>query len=255
MRNGAIFPPIVLRIPGNNLIDGSTRWYAAKRIGRKTLPAILVDTRTEDVAVMLAAALNQMGGERLTASEAHKAALIMMRCGYPDPAVARELGRDLTQVRKWRNQNDVEKRAGELELFEEAKIIPRTTLGTLVGVRLEEPFKEMVKLFSAIKPTEKEAREMVSQVSQAVSETAALKVVQDIRDELAPGGPPPYIATREIPLARTAITNLLKFEGRPSAAFDPRKVADERNRWRRLLVVAGQVVKAMDAYGYEENDV
>ena len=77
MRNGAMFPPILLMAP-DLLIDGNTRLKAAQRIGRQTFPAIIVDTKTRDMALILAASLNQMGGERLTPEEAHEAAMRMM---------------------------------------------------------------------------------------------------------------------------------------------------------------------------------
>src|SRR5258707_1224478 len=102
-RNGAVFPPILIRKP-NILIDGNTRLAAAKRVGRKTFPAIVVEIDSPERAKILAAAVNQMGGERLTSGEAHEASLLMMQQGYPDLAIARELGRDMSQGRRWRIQ-------------------------------------------------------------------------------------------------------------------------------------------------------
>jgi ParB/Sulfiredoxin domain len=59
MRNGAMFPPILLMTP-DLLIDGNTRLKAAQRIGRQSFPAIVVDTKTRDMALILAASLNQV---------------------------------------------------------------------------------------------------------------------------------------------------------------------------------------------------
>jgi hypothetical protein len=125
MRNGAVFPPILLRKPGNILIYGNTRIGAAKHIGRKTFPAIIVDTKTEDMHKILAAAVNQMGGERLSPDSAHEAALLMMQSGYPDSAIARELGRDLSQVRRWRNQREVLQRIETHGLNAQTEGVPR----------------------------------------------------------------------------------------------------------------------------------
>lgn len=245
MRNGAMFPPILLRTP-NVLIDGNTRLGAAKRIGRRTFPAVVVDTKTAEMAKILAAAINQMGGERLTAAEAHEAALLMMRQGYPDPAVARELGRDLSQVRRWRNQHEVEGRAATLGLAEPASQIPRNTLGTLAAVTHDEPLAELVKLFADVRPAEKQAREYVTQVMQAPSDDAAVAKVAELREELAPVGPPPRAAARrELPLIRAAIGNLLKVRGRVDVAFDPAKRDEERKRWEEVRQVVDEVLTAL----------
>lgn len=247
MRNGAIFPPILIRKP-NVLIDGNTRLAAAKRVGRKTFPAIVVDIDTPERAKILAAAINQMGGERLTAGEAHEASLLMMQQGYPDVAVARELGRDLSQVRRWRNQRDVAARAEKMGLAEQAAAIPRSTLGALTAVTHDEPFAELTKLLADVRPAEKQAKEMASQVAQAPSDEAAVRAIAAMREELQPAGPPPHAAVRsEIPLVRAAIGNLLKLAGRASAGFDPVKRDDEVTRWTQLRKVVDEVLAALKA--------
>jgi ParB-like chromosome segregation protein Spo0J len=249
MRNGAIFPPILIRKP-NVLIDGNTRLAAARRVGRKTFPAIVVDIDTPERAKILAAAVNQMGGERLTAGEAHEASLLMMQQGYPDVAVARELGRDLSQVRRWRNQRDVAQRAEKLGLAEQAGAIPRSTLGVLSAVTLDEPFAELTKLLADVRPAEKQAKEMAIQVAQAPSEEAAVRAIAAMREELQPAGPPPHTAVRsEIPLVRAAIGNLLKLAGRATAGFDPVKRDDELARWEQLRKVVEEVLAALKADG------
>src|SRR5258707_15666421 len=100
---GGVCPPMLIGKP-NIMIDGNTRLAAAKRVGRKTFPAIVVEIDSPERAKILAAAVNQMGGERLTSGEAHEASLLMMQQGYPDLAIARELGRDMSQGRRWRIQ-------------------------------------------------------------------------------------------------------------------------------------------------------
>lgn len=250
MRNGAIFPPILLRKPGI-LIDGNTRLAAAKRVGRKTFPAIIVEVETPELAKILAASFNQMGGERLTASEAHEAALLMMQQNYPDQAIARELGRDMSVVRRWRNQRDVAERAGKLGLAEQVQLIPRSTLGVLAGVTHDEPFTELTKLLADVRPAEKDAKEMTAKVVQAPSDEAAVRAIAALREELQPAGPPPHTATRsEIPLVRAAIGNLLKLAGRATAGFDPAKHDDELARWTQLKQVVDEVIAALKADGH-----
>jgi ParB-like chromosome segregation protein Spo0J len=247
MRNGAIFPPILIRKP-SILIDGNTRLAAAKRIGRKTFPAIIVDVPTPELAKILAAAFNQMGGERLTPGEAHEAAQLMMQQGYPDQAVARELGRDLSQVRRWRNQHEVMQRAEHLGLTEKLTLIPRTTLGALAGVTHDEPFAELTKLFADVRPGEKQAKEMVTQVLQGSSDEAAVRTIAALREELQPAGPPPHAAVRsEVPLARAAIGTLMKLKNRATAGFDPAQHELELTRWMELRKVVDEVLAALKA--------
>ncbi len=250
MRNGAVFPPILIRKP-NILIDGNTRLAAAKRVGRKTFPAIVVEIDSPERAKILAAAVNQMGGERLTSGEAHEASLLMMQQGYPDLAIARELGRDMSQVRRWRIQRDVAQRAEQLGLAEKIEVIPRSTLGVLAGVTHDEPFAELAKLLADVRPAEKQAKEMAAQVTQAPSDEAAIRAVAAMREELQPAGPPPHAAVRsEIPLVRAAIGNLLKLAGRATAGFDPVKRDEEMTRWEQLRKVVDEVLEALKADGH-----
>ncbi len=246
MQAGTIFPPILIRTPGNILIDGNTRIEAAKKVGRRTMPVLLVDTKTEAMHKILAASVNQMGGQRLTPEDAHAAAQLMLRLEYTDAAISRETGRDQSQVRKWRTQEDVLKRAAALDI--DLTDVTRTTIETLADIRLEQPFIEAAKLFTEIRPKPKESREIVGQVVQAASEEAAIQVVTDLRAEMEVAGPPPKGRNRETGLAHAAIGNLVKFEGRPSAAFDPAKREQEMELWRRLEKVVASVIAALDTY-------
>lgn len=246
MRNGAVFPPVLIRAGTFALIDGHTRLKAARRVGRRTFPAIIVTTPTNDMAKVLAAAINMQGGERLQPTEAHEAALLMMEQGFPDAAVARELGRDLSQVRRWRAQDDVTKRAQRLGLDEQAKQIPRTALGPLAGVNFDAPFTELTRLLADVRPPEREARELVAKVMAEPSEAAAIAKVAELRTELAPSGPPPRVAARkQIRSARMAIANLLKLKGRPDTAFDPAKREEELARWQQAREVVEEVLAAL----------
>lgn len=246
MRAGAVFPPILVRSPGNIMIDGNTRVAAAKRVGRRTIPAILVDTKTEAMHLILAAAVNQMGGERLAASEAHGAALLMLAGGFTDGSIAREMGRDQSQVRKWRTQQEVLNRAKATGVDLDGVTV--AVLETLSDIRLEQPFVEAAQLFSEIRPKTKEAKEVVAAVVQASTEEAAIQVVKDLRDEYAVAGPPPKARNRETGLAHAAIGNLVKFEGRPSAAFNPAQREEELARWEKLSSIVASVLEAINTY-------
>jgi ParB-like chromosome segregation protein Spo0J len=249
MRNGAMFPPILLMRP-DVLIDGNTRLKAAQRIGRQSFPAIVVDTKTRDMAVILAASLNQMGGERLTPEEAHEAALLMMRSNYPDMAIARELGRDISQVRRWRIQRDVQNRAESLGLAEQLQHIPRGSLGALASLTHEEPFVQTARLLAEVRPPEKQAKEMIAEIQQAPSDQAALAVVARMRDDLAPAGPPPRASTRkELPLVRAAIATVVKHEANLDTVINrsENERAAELARWTKLQQVVARALRYIES--------
>mgnify|MGYP003625572595 CR=1 FL=1 len=246
MQSGAKFPPILLRSPGNIMIDGNTRVAAAKRVGRQTIPAILVDTKTEAMHLMLAASVNQMGGERLTGPDAHAAALLMLQGGFPDSSIAREMGRDQSQVRKWRTQQEVLTRATSMNVDLDGVTV--AVIERLADIRLDQPFVEAAQLFSEIRPKSNEAKEIVTAIATASTEEAAVQVVKDLRDEYAVAGPPPKARNRESGLAHAAIGNLVKFEGRPSAAFNPAQREEELVRWQKLSSIVASVLEALNSY-------
>src|SRR5262245_15034766 len=103
MRNGALFPPIVVTHNGR-LIDGNTRKAAAERLGHETFPTYVVRLPQANYGPMLGAALNQMGGKRLTSDEALIAAEVMIRAGHSDEAIARTLGRSRAAVQNYRRE-------------------------------------------------------------------------------------------------------------------------------------------------------
>ena len=92
MRAGAIFPPMVAT-HNRRMIDGNTRKGAAEKNGLETFPVYLVKLPQASYGPMIGAALNQMGGKRLTDEEAFAAAETMIRNGHADEAIARTIGR------------------------------------------------------------------------------------------------------------------------------------------------------------------
>jgi len=251
MRNGAVFPPIIIRRP-NVLVDGNTRRAAAKRVHRKTFPAIIVDTKTDDVAKILAASLNQMGGERLTPGEAHEAAELMFAQRYPDSAIARELGRDMSQVRRWRNQRAVLERAEALGIGDKLATVPRTAVEPLAAVHLDRPFAALLDLFAAVRPKTAEVKEYIGEVQAQPSEDAQVAKVAELREELAPVGPPPGGAARKnIRRARMVAGNILGLRGQAETVFDPAKHDEELARWREVAEVVEEILAALQVSGQQ----
>ena len=246
MRNGARFPPIVLRRMGNVLIDGNTRLEASKSLGRLYVDAYMVDLPTETYGRLLAASLNQLGGERLTSQEATEAAQAMLAEGWTPEMIARELGRDVAQMRRLEHQAIALKRAQDLGVGDKMEAIPRSTRPFVGAVALEEPFKELTTLAADAHLETKEVKELAQLINQAPNEEVALQIVRDKRSEMAPSGPPPRAASRrEIPTLRLAVRRICGYAGNPSGAFDPRKRDEELALWTPLEAVAREVVAAI----------
>jgi hypothetical protein len=68
MKGGAVFPAIVVN-ERHELVDGNTRWMAARRIGRETIPAYVCDDLSSLQARSLSVELNQSHGLSMTEDE------------------------------------------------------------------------------------------------------------------------------------------------------------------------------------------
>src|SRR6266704_894387 len=109
---------------------------------------------------------------------------------------------------------------------------------------------ELTRLLADVRPTEKQAKEMVGRVVQSTSDEAALKAIEELREELAPGGPPPHAVNKRsntIPLVRAAMGNLLKLIGKPREGFDPAKRDEELERWQKLRSLCDEMLEALQS--------
>lgn len=193
MRNGAEYPGIVL-MHGEPpvLFDGNTRLSAAILLGQTSMPAYIVETGTVDMAKALAGSLNNMNGERLTEDEACELAQLMSARGMDETSVARETGRTMPQVRKWRVLREGKAHAarlGVLALFESLTVSKQRELSRVVH---DSPFAALVGFVAELKPRERDVRELVNQILVASSEAEEVGLIEEHRLALNPSGPPPH---------------------------------------------------------------
>ena len=182
MRAGAIFPPMVAT-HNRRLIDGNTRKGACETNGVETFPVYLVKLPQASYGPMIGAALNQMGGKRLTDEEAFAAAETMIRNGHADEAIARTLGKSARSIRNYRRQTRY-KDAAERTGVSEVKVTA-TAQRALAGIKLDEPFKEAVQLVSAVKLPPRDVQDLVEKIESTHSETQALEVIEEVRQACA----------------------------------------------------------------------
>lgn len=198
MRNGATFPPVVVWAP-DVLIDGNGRYFAARKVGYQTFPAYVVQIPDVKFALMLAAALNQMGGVRLEPAEAYRAAVNMLDMGWSDDAVARELAYSPESVRKWRRAVDVRDRAERLHLGDLTGRLKKTQIQEVGKVTHDEPFAALVRLVVDGRPELPDLKALVEKIGQAASDADAVALIESHRAEWVAIGPPPGRAYRSGP--------------------------------------------------------
>ena len=253
MTKGAVYPPVIVMEP-DVLLDGNHRVTAAKSLRRKVFPAFVVKFNSVDLAKSFAAAVNQMGGRRLTAQEAYQAATTMMARGMADEAIAREIGRSAPSVRDMRRQNEFAQRSAaipELARLMQQKPIPAKAQQKLATISHDPAFAEAVKVVAETRAPMQTVREIVDAAAEARTDTDAIIAVRAKRDEMAPAGPPPYRVT--IPQAvrncRMWLGGLLKFRENAVALLDAQSDetrAKAAGQWEQVRDLA---VEMIDLYG------
>ena len=252
MREGAVYPPIVVMKP-NVLVDGNHRFNAAQTLRQTGFPAYVVEFPTVDMAKAFAAAMNQLNGRRLGNEEAFQIALTMFAMGLDDQAIAREVGRSQEAVRQMRRRKEFAVRTKRLGIDETAEAIPERQRIKLAGIDHDPVFAKAVEIAGGSKLPAKTVSELVKTAGSAASDGEAIEALEQIRSELAPAGPPPVRVTvpPAVKQARLHLGGLLKYEGNPLEVLD---LVDDQHRhdavdkWRRLRVMADAVI---GAYGAE----
>lgn len=221
MKGGAVFPPIVLMSP-DVLIDGNTRASAARRNGRSHIAAYRVEMSDIGMAKMLAATLNAQNGVPLTREEQYAAAINYLDMGWPDAAIARELGCTAESVRRWRKDQEFYNRVERLELTEPAGALKAKQRNEVGKVDHDEPFAELVKLVADVRPDLTDVKELVTDVQQAPSDEAAVAMVAEARQDWTPIGPEPgkrHTPNKKARQLRMHLGGLVNLE--PAEVYDP----------------------------------
>ena len=244
MKHGAVFPPIVVTSNGF-LVDGNTRLSAALKLQRKTFPAYKVKFAILGQAKMLGAALNQMGGYRLTEEEIVVAAEAYMREGYKDEAIARALGKSMSHIRNVRRDRlyrDAAHRTGVADVE-----LPKPVRLHLAGIQHDEPFKAAVEAVAKAKPAAKDVGALVDRIENTRSDAEALAVVQETSSKWGPvtGAPPNSAKSVSRTRGRQALASIRKLLELAEAQPDEVVLPDDteaRELWQRLSTVVSQVL-------------
>ena len=235
MKNGAQFPPIVLREP-RIMLDGNTRIGAATKLGLQYFPAYVVqDITTTAMARALSAAINMLNGQPLDAAEAQEIAIEMLygELKLPIGTVARYVGRSGAQITRWRKQAEVRKHAERLEIGDQLSVISANQREKLAAVQFDEPFRRLVSVVSESKPPNAELTTVVREIEKVTSEQDAINLVESAAAQWRPTGPGGRVVRNEkARRARMVIPQLLNL--RPADLYDPERAEDDRRMWEQL---------------------
>ena len=204
LRHGATFPPVVITNNGL-LVDGNTRLEACRRLERRTFPAYIVKFPHNGMAKLIGAALNQMGGERLTEEEIAVAAMAMLDAGYGEEAIARTLGRSMSHVRNLRKDATYREAAERNQLT--AIELPKALRRELASVTHDDVFKALVEAVHRGKPSMTALQAAMKKIDAARSDAEALAIIQAEEVKWGPvSGPPPNRKSLSTSKAKTALT-------------------------------------------------
>ena len=251
MQNGAVFPPIVI-MHGKLLVDGNTRVDAAMKLrGRdKTLPAFNVSFPSAPMARAFAASMNQRNGRRLSSLEAKNAALALIECGFAETVIALEVGYSRQQIGKWKSQQrfaEALDRAGQGDIAEQLTTTAQQELGVL---KSDPVVVEAAKVIAAAHAPQTHVRELVKAVKATNSEAEALEAIAAVRGGWAVAGHP---AKPQVPAGlrqfRMSVGKIVDSTAGDFVETDPARRDVSREQWRRLSVLAGEVLGIYEASG------
>lgn len=243
MKHGAKFPPIVIGVNGM-LVDGNTRVQACRKLGIKTFPAYKVKFPVLSQAKLIGAAINQMGGARLSDEEIVIAAEAMMAESYADEAIARTLGRSISHVRNVRRDRMFREAAERVGMSHVQ--VPKHIARALAGIQHDEPFKAAVEIVSRAKPSVKDATTLVNKIEQTRSDAEALAAIRTVETQWGPvTGPPPSPKSLSRNQAKKALVHVQALleagEGAPDTLMLPDDM-NARELWLRLNVLTTKLL-------------
>jgi hypothetical protein len=235
---GASFPPVVLAHPGT-IIDGNTRLAMARKAGLETFPVYMVRVSSLDLAKALGAALNQIGGVRLTGDEAMQAAIDMMgeNLNFTDGQIAQATGKAPWQVKQWRLEQAAALHAQRTNVVLDS--VPKAQHKTLAKIIQDAPFAEAVKLAGSRRLPNAVVRTMVEEIGKAPSEQEALAVIDAVAVDNPAGGPDRVAVVRNQKAARMRMVLPQVVNMRPpEELYEADKATEDEKLWREVRRVA-----------------
>lgn len=179
MKGGAVFPAIVVN-DRYELIDGNTRWTAAKRNNKNTIAAYVCVDLSALQARSLSIELNQSHGQAMTEAEIHAFVTSAIDEGQvlDTKAYARMTGVKAATLTRWVAAKHFESRAARETIPAERLMgLSDSARAALNAVRLSAVFSAVTSLAADAKVPAAQLRAIVAEANAASSEAQALSIV------------------------------------------------------------------------------
>jgi hypothetical protein len=184
MKGGAVFPAIVVN-DRHELVDGNTRWVAAQRNGRATIPAYVCTNLSAPQARSLSVELNQSHGLSMTEDEIH--AFVTSAVGegqvLDTKAYSRMTGVKVSTLTRWVAAKNFEMRAArEGVKSERLEGLSDSVRAALHVTKLRAVFLRITTLAIEARVPAVQLKAIIAEANAAPSETEALAVVARARE-------------------------------------------------------------------------
>lgn len=248
MKNGAVFPAIVVN-ENRELVDGNTRWAAAKRINREALPAYVCADLTALRARALSVELNQSHGLSMTEEEIRVFVESAVQEGQvPDTrAYARMTGTKPRTLARWVAAHAFRMRAPREGIPEASSAsLSESVQVALQQAKLKSVFFEATRLAIDAKVSAAPIKGLVRDANRASSEADALAILARAREErtdditaIAAGF---RLARRRSAGSAPHLAGLLRFEPEDLVDVAPERQPEAIARMRELHTRLGAAI-------------
>lgn len=184
MKGGAVFPAIVVN-DRHELVDGNTRWVAARRIKRQTIPAYVCSDLSALQARSLSVELNQSHGLSMTEEEIRAFVTSAVDDGHvlDAKAYSRMTGVKASTLARWVAAKHFDMRATRAGIASQRlEGLSDSVRAALHVAKLKSVFLEVTTLAIEARVPASELKAIITEANAATSETAARDVVTCARE-------------------------------------------------------------------------
>lgn len=188
-RQGQTFPPVTVwadGAAGYSLLDGNTRVAAKRKNGTGNTDAYVLDIQSNEQAIAISAALNNLSGLQMNKDENRRAMMAMADLGHDPKFIAKKLGVPPADITRALSVRTFDERAERLEIEEEViSRIGKTMKSRIASLADDSVFAEFANLIVEAELQSKDITPLLEGIRTATSEKDRRKVLTDERKNRA----------------------------------------------------------------------